>query len=133
MNDDSLVFFDNDCLASFLWVQRTDIIDTLFKGRIRIPSEVIREIEKLQFTPSGSRVYGDLLKFIGGHTYAQVNMLVTSETFKIYRQLTGGHFGRRMGSGEAAALAHAKQENGVVASNISVTLRTSVARMGWSL
>ncbi len=36
--------FDNDCLSSFLWVKRTDIIKQLFPGQIIVPSIVEDEL-----------------------------------------------------------------------------------------
>ena len=35
--------FDNDCLASFLWIRRIDILETLYKSRMYIPQIVVDE------------------------------------------------------------------------------------------
>ncbi|MGB9894152.1 MAG: hypothetical protein ACPLRA_07025 [Candidatus Saccharicenans sp.] len=40
--------FDNDCLASFLWVKRMDILNVLLKGNILIPSLVEAEFKLLE-------------------------------------------------------------------------------------
>jgi len=117
MNDDALVFFDNDCIASFLWIQRVDIVVDLFGTRIRIPSEVIRELERLKHTKSGHTVYRDLQRFMSTHTYMQVSMPITSDIYEMYQRLIDGHCGKRMGSGEASVISHALQEHGIVASN----------------
>ena len=41
--------FDNDCLSSFLWVKRTDIIKQLFTGQIIVPSIVEDELRRVQY------------------------------------------------------------------------------------
>lgn len=38
------VFFDTDCISSFLWVDERNVIEELFNARIVIPEEVYEEI-----------------------------------------------------------------------------------------
>lgn len=42
------IVFDNDCIASFSWINRLDIINTLFPGQIIIPEAVYRELSKMK-------------------------------------------------------------------------------------
>lgn len=41
------IIFDTDCLCSFLWVEREDIVITLYEGLIVIPDDVYKEIAKV--------------------------------------------------------------------------------------
>ncbi len=38
------LFFDTDCLTSFLWVNQEDLLLRLYPGRIIIPNEVAAEL-----------------------------------------------------------------------------------------
>lgn len=42
------IVFDNDCLASFLWVRRTDLICSLFGKGMIVPNLVVTELEYLR-------------------------------------------------------------------------------------
>jgi len=105
------------CIASFLWIQRVGIVIGLFGNRIRVLSEVIRELERLKHTKSGHTVYEDLQHFVKAYTYVQVSMLIAGSVYEIYRCLTEGYCGKGMGSGEASVVSHALHEHGIVASN----------------
>ncbi len=48
MNLKMPIVFDNDCLCSFSWINRLDIIDKLFAGHIVIPRIVLDKIKELQ-------------------------------------------------------------------------------------
>ena len=38
------LFFDTDCISSFLWVDETNIITELYGGRIVLPEPVYNEL-----------------------------------------------------------------------------------------
>ncbi len=38
------LFFDTDCISSFLWVDGTNIITELYDGRIVLPEPVYNEL-----------------------------------------------------------------------------------------
>jgi hypothetical protein len=38
------LFFDTDCLSSFLWVRRENILLQLYSGRIILPQQVFNEL-----------------------------------------------------------------------------------------
>ncbi len=48
------LFFDTDCLSSFLWVDKENILSKLFRERIVIPKEVYDELSH----PAVNRVKG---------------------------------------------------------------------------
>lgn len=45
-NLDKQIYFDTDCLATFLLVGKEEIIEKLFIGKIIIPRQVYAEIDK---------------------------------------------------------------------------------------
>jgi len=42
------IVFDNDCISSFLWIKRLDIINALFLNEIIIPQTVYDELNKIK-------------------------------------------------------------------------------------
>ncbi len=40
------IYFDTDCLSTFLLAEKEEIIEKLFKGRIIIPKQVYAELDK---------------------------------------------------------------------------------------
>ena len=38
------MFFDTDCLSSFLWIDDTNIIEALYGGNIVLPDQVYLEL-----------------------------------------------------------------------------------------
>jgi hypothetical protein len=36
INDRSMVYFDNDCMASLLWIKRLDIVEMIFGDRVKV-------------------------------------------------------------------------------------------------
>ncbi len=117
LTDDSPVFFDTDCVSSFLSVGRLDIVVKLFGQRIRVPSEVLRELDGLQYHPTLGHIPSSLRAYIAESPQAEVQITIGSPTHKMYEQLKEGFGGRRVGSGESAVMACAYQQRGVVASN----------------
>lgn len=106
--------FDNDCLASFLWVRRTDLLRNLFSGDIAVPETVVEEIKFLQHTRS-AWVYHELQASIESNNIYELTLPLTGPIIQEYLKLTGGP--TSMGRGEAAALSLVKFHGGTVASN----------------
>jgi len=112
------LFFDNDCLSAFLWVNCENILVKLYPGRIVIPREVYIELSN----PSVNRVKGlkaqvDTLVMSSQATVVQI--IVGSPVYDLYFKLTQNPDpgNNRIGDGEAAAIALAKEQGGILASN----------------
>lgn len=111
---DSL-FFDSDCISAFLWVGKESLLVKLYPGRIVIPKPVYDELSSPGIAHLKARV--DVL--ISAKQVKLESISSDTETYAIYYQLTSepkvGHI--IIGKGEAAAIAFAKNYNGILASN----------------
>lgn len=112
------LFFDTDCISSFLWVDNESILAKLFPRGIIIPKEVYDELSH----PGVNHVKGlkaqvDLMIQTGDVTIETIT--VGSDSYRLYRKLTAhpdsGH--KIIGRGEAACISLAKEKNGILASN----------------
>jgi hypothetical protein len=103
--------FDTDCLSSFLWVKRTDIIKQLFPGQIIVPSIVTNELSRV-------RHLFDMVdaEASSGH-FSIYDIQLATAAFTEYLELTSMKNPMRIGGGEAAAIAIARELDGTVASN----------------
>ncbi|MEW6183588.1 MAG: hypothetical protein AB1500_10515 [Bacillota bacterium] len=113
--------FDNDCLSSFLWVKRLDILSSLFRDEIVVPKVVVTELNYLT-TVSGGRwawVYRALESKTREGAVSVRDVAVGTEEAVEFMQLTQwtGYKGKRLGKGEAAVLALTRYQGGTVASN----------------
>jgi predicted nucleic acid-binding protein len=113
IDDGSEVYFDNDCMASFLWIRRLDIIEKILGARVMVPSMVMKEFMKLRFTPS-RYVYDDIKLYVDTHP-GTLQSATTAEEVKTFSDLVTGR--PRLGRGEAEAYSLALHSSGVVASN----------------
>lgn len=106
-------FFDTDCLSAFLWVREESILAKLYGGRIILPAQVYRELQKVPHLLA--RV--DTLKARGQLRIE--SMEVGSAEYRDYLKMTTSpEKGMRIiGNGEAAGLAMARQRDGTLASN----------------
>lgn len=111
---DSL-FFDSDCISSFLWVGKEWILTEMYAGRIVIPKPVYDELSYPRIAHLKVRVDELLAR---GEAQVEAICIDTME-YRQYVQLTTGiEKGRAIiGKGEAAAIVLARNRNGVVASN----------------
>ena len=107
-----LIYFDTDCLSAFLWVKEEKILTSLYSGRIMIPQQVYNE-----FTVPHLKQRADTL--INSGDAVLKSIMVSTPEFSLYSKLTSnpdaGH--SIIGKGEAAALALASAQSGIVASN----------------
>lgn len=111
---DSL-FFDADCISSFLWVEQESLLSQLYSGRIVIPRPVYVELSYPRTPHLKART--DAL-VASGHAEI-IDIIVGTEEYNIYHKLTvEPEKGRKLiGKGEAASIALAKEKDGIVASN----------------
>ena len=109
------LFFDTDCLSAFLWTDRGSIVARLYPGRIVVPQSVLDELSRVS-APAFKKRVASLIE----RSDVEVRDIdVASPAFSLYREMT-----RRpkpgfkaVGRGEAAAMALAVVEQGIVASN----------------
>lgn len=101
----SPIVFDDDCLASFLWVDCFDLLETLFAGeRMMVPQQVVNELKYLQHTRSGVVFQRLVCKLQSGAISPHVIPVSSADVVNEYRRLTTTRV-PLMGSGESAALA----------------------------
>lgn len=109
------LFFDTDCLSSFLWVKREDIFLDQYSGKINLPEAVFVELSNPRIPHLKNRV----LKLWKAGNIKITKILANTEEFELYYKFTLSPIKgqKRIGKGEAAALALAKVYNGIIASN----------------
>jgi predicted nucleic acid-binding protein len=111
---DSL-FFDADCLSAFLWVENENLLVKLYPGRVVIPKQVYDELSH----PSIPQLKARVDTLISNNQVTLVSIDTGTSAYTLYYQLTEspkkGHV--IIGKGEAASIALAKDNNGIVASN----------------
>ena len=107
------VFFDTDCISSFMRVNERNVIEELFDARIVIPEEVYEELSNPR-VPHLKQQTDDMIA--NGH--AQVESIeVGSSAYIIFSKLTNPMNRPIIGRGEGAAIAQAYTESGILASN----------------
>ena len=109
------IFFDTDCISSFLWVDRIDILINLYPKRIVLSEQVLDELSN----PSISHLLSKVNQLLSQDEIRKAEMLVGTEEFKLYYMLTKNPKcgQKRIGKGEASAIALAKVRKGMLASN----------------
>lgn len=109
------IFFDTDCISSFLWVDRTDILLNLYGTQIILPEQVLDELSN----PSVRHLTTKVNQLLSQNQIGTEKILVGTEESKLYYMLTRNpQFGqKRIGRGEASAIALAKTRKGILASN----------------
>ena len=109
------LFFDTDCLSSFLWVGQENLLLQLYQGRIVLPKQVFDELSH----PSISHIKEKIEALHADGKVVRSEILLSTEEYEIYHALSisppAGE--KPIGKGEAAALALAKVNKGIVASN----------------
>lgn len=107
------IYFDADCLSAFLWTKSDSILNRMYPGRLYLPAQVEAELNKV--VPLANRIY-DMKKW---GILIPASMELGSREDHLYRRMTASPEKgfRIIGSGEAAAIALAKENGGIVASN----------------
>ena len=127
------LFFDTDCLSAFLWVDNESILAKLYPGRVVIPKQVYDELSHKGLNHiKGLKSQVDTMVCNGE---ARIETIVVgTETYDLYFKMTtfpdAGH--KIIGAGEAAAIAMAKESNGIVASNNLRDISDYVSEYGLS-
>lgn len=114
LNSDKDIYFDTDCLATFLLVGKEEILEKLFKGRIIIPRQVYAEIDK----PAIRKILKTKLDNFIKDTKAEIyDAMINSDEERLYKELILGKNDKSIGSGEAICIALAKTYDGILSSN----------------
>ena len=105
------IFYDTDCLSCFISVNEVSILKELF-DKVIIPYEVYDEFSKVAILKK--RVE----ELINEKFIEVIDFDVGSEIYNLYIKLHRGYlFDKEMGRGEAAAIALAVENDGILASN----------------
>lgn len=111
----SKLFFDTDCISSFLWVKEENILFKLYPGRIVLPKDVFTELSN----PSIPHLKHKVNELCENGDVTTKEILTDTEEYSLYYKLAilppKGE--KRIGKGEAAAIALAKAYDGILASN----------------
>lgn len=98
----SEMFFDTDCLSSFLWIYNTNLLHELYGGRIVLPEPVYQELSN----PRVPQLKGRADALIASKDAFVQSIQVGSEEYKLYSSLIQEKDGKKsIGRGEAAGIA----------------------------
>ncbi len=109
------LFFDTDCISSFLWVKEENILFKLYPSRIVLPKQVFNELS----IPSIPYIRLKVNELCLNGEVSTKEILANTEEYRLYHELVvSPPKGEKIiGKGEAAAIALAKTHNGIIASN----------------
>lgn len=121
------IYFDTDCLSSFLWVHEENILEKLYSGRMFVPAQVEAELAN----PSIQHLHQELLTLISRGTISLASIYSGTNEFSEYQSMTSFPSPGLavIGKGEAAAIVLAKSNCGIVASNNLRDVRQYVDRL----
>lgn len=109
------VFYDTDCLESFLFVGAGYILEKLF-SKIIIPEQVYNELTDKSTPPVVKTNFKNLKE-----EFVEIREITfASQEYTTYKLIEKGFWsetGKVCGSGESAAMALAHLNNGIIASN----------------
>jgi len=109
------LFFDTDCISSFLWVKEENILLKLYPGIVVLPKQVYDELSN----PSIPHIKRKVNQLCSNGDISTKEILTNTEEYKLYYELAieppKGE--KIIGKGEAAAIALAKTYGGIIASN----------------
>ncbi|MCF8012342.1 MAG: hypothetical protein K9L17_13745 [Clostridiales bacterium] len=109
------LFFDTDCISSFLWVNKENILFKLYPGRIVLPQEVFVELSN----PSIPHIKRRVNELCLNRDITTKEILIGTDEYILFYELAilppKGE--RKIGKGEAAAIALAEVYGGILASN----------------
>jgi len=109
------LFFDTDCLSSFLWVNQENLLLRLYPGRIIIPNEVAAELSN----PCIPHIRRKMNHMNSLGQLEKKQIVNGSEESRLFYEMIANPDKQvaLIGKGEAAALALAKVYEGILASN----------------
>ena len=113
MTTELSLYFDTDCLSAFLWVKDESLLPQLYPGRVVIPKQVYDELGRVP------HLQARIDKLLKRGDVSVMEIQAGTDGHQLYAEFTRrprpGHM--IIGRGEAASLALAKSNNGIVASN----------------
>lgn len=109
--------FDTDCISSFIWANRLEILYQLYPEQIFIPSQVEEELDNLRKFSHYSWVPELLHQEIIDSRIHKIDIVLGTNESTEFINLTSGNIQRPVGKGEAAVISWAKFRGGTVASN----------------
>lgn len=113
---DSPIFYDTDCLVSFLVIGEGNLLHKLF-SKIIIPKQLYDELSH----PNSPPIIKNELEQYKKDNFIEIkDIKITDKEYYVYKQIKNGVWRedeKCIGKGEAAALALAIQNDGVIASN----------------
>ncbi|MDB1947693.1 hypothetical protein PMY35_07650 [Clostridium tertium] len=109
------LFFDTDCISAFLWVKRENILLNLLTGKIIIPQPVYDELTN----PCVPHIRNKVVEMENDKLIRTQKIELGTEEYEIYYELaiSPPNNEKKIGKGEAAAIAMAKVYGGTIASN----------------
>lgn len=106
-------YFDTDCLSAFLWVRGESLLAKLYPGKIILPMQVYDEIRKVPHLFNRVETMKN-----NGELQVESIMSGTNEHKEYTCMTTSPEEGQKIiGRGEAVAIALAKKNQGILASN----------------
>ena len=109
------LFFDTDGISAFLWVEEQSILAQMYPGRIVIPKPVYDEMS----FPCVRHLRDRIDRMIKNGQAVIREIETNTDTYELYYQMTESPSAHHkiIGRGEAACLALAKTDKGIIASN----------------
>lgn len=77
------LFFDTDCISSFLWVKQENLILQLYAGRIVLPQDVFNELSH----PSIPHIKTKLTSLQAGGSISTKAIMTNTEEYKVFHEL----------------------------------------------
>lgn len=109
-----VIFFDTDCISSFLWTNTEYLFNHCFGSEMIIPRQVYDEISRVPHLKQKTDV------MVNNGKLSIEDILINSEENSLYLNLTCYTKSSKLpliGRGEAAAIVLSKKNNGILASN----------------
>lgn len=107
------LFVDTDCISSFLWVRKINIIQELYGGRIIIPDPVYQELSY----PTVRFMKIKVDNLISNKDAKVKTIDYGTEEYRLYNSMIKSKGRKIIGKGEASAIALAKVYGGILVSN----------------
>ncbi|WKV09423.1 hypothetical protein Q2T46_02895 [Thermoanaerobacterium sp. CMT5567-10] len=124
------IVFDTDCISSFSWVNRMDILFSVFDGELIIPAQVNEELSRMRFFKNSNFVFFNIEKEIQKNKISIETFNIDSLEASLYLAFIEGKVnGKVIGKGEASAISIAQFRQGTVASNNFVDIAAYCSRI----
>lgn len=108
MSTEPPLILDADFVSSFAWVNRLDILESLYSKRMIILEEVLEELRRVPHLASKVE-----LSIRNGHIRSEAMFANSPEALQLAKFLETG----RYGTGEASCMAYLTQHDGILGSN----------------